>query len=269
MKIIYKKIKLIELLNNEKNLGFVPTMGCIHKGHLSLVKKSKKSTKKTIVSIFVNRPQFNKKADFNKYPKTIKKDIRLLRNLKVDYLYMPQERDIYPNGFTKNIEISSFAKKLCGKFRPGHFQAVVDVIDRFIKIIKPKKIFMGEKDFQQLKIVEEFIYKKYKNTFIVNCKTIREKNGMAISSRNVLLSLKEKNISGLIYRFLKKNKLKIIKNYYNNNFIKNYILKLGATKIDYVKVLKINKTFRSSVKKNNKRIFIAYYLRQVRLIDNF
>ena len=136
MKIIYKKIKLIELLNNEKNLGFVPTMGCIHKGHLSLVKKSKKSTKKTIVSIFVNRPQFNKKADFNKYPKTIKKDIKLLRNLKVDYLYMPQERDIYPNGFTKNIEISSFAKKLCGKFRPGHFQAVVDVIDRFIKIIK-------------------------------------------------------------------------------------------------------------------------------------
>ena len=92
---------------------------------------------------------------------------------------------------------------------------------------------------------------------------------MAISSRNVLLSLKEKNISGLIYRFLKKNKLKIINNDYNNNFIKNYILKLGATKIDYVKVLKINKTFRSSVKKNNKRIFIAYYLRQVRLIDNF
>ena len=92
---------------------------------------------------------------------------------------------------------------------------------------------------------------------------------MAISSRNVLLSLKEKNISSLIYRFLKKNKLKIINNDYNNNFIKNYILKLGATKIDYVKVLKTNKTFRSSVKKNNKRIFIAYYLRQVRLIDNF
>ena len=269
MKIIYKKNSLISFLNNEKNLGFVPTMGCIHKGHLSLVKKSIKKCKKTIVTIFVNKQQFNKKNDFYNYPKTLKKDIKLLKTLKVDYLYLPKEKDIYPNGINKKIKINSFAKKLCGKNRPGHFMGVVDVIDRFIKIIKPKKIFMGEKDFQQLKIVEEFIYKKYKNTFIVNCKTIREKNGMAISSRNVLLSLKEKNISGLIYRFLKKNKLKIINNDYNNNFIKNYILKLGATKIDYVKVLKINKTFRSSVKKNNKRIFIAYYLRQVRLIDNF
>ena len=268
MKIIYQKEKLTKLINNEKNLGFVPTMGCIHKAHLYLIKKSKKLTKKTIVSIFVNRPQFNKKIDYSKYPKTIKKDIRLLRKLKIDFLYIPYEKDIYPKGPTKNIKISSFSKKLCGKFRPGHFKAVVDVIDRFIKIIKPKKIFMGEKDFQQLKIVEDFVYKNYENIFIVKCKTIREKNGIAMSSRNSLLSTKEKKIAGSIYKYLKKNKLNILNNSYNQSFVKKYIIKLGATKVDYVEILNTNKMNKHYFKKANKRIFVAYYLRYVRLIDN-
>ena len=268
MKIIYQKEKLTKLINNEKNLGFVPTMGCIHKAHLSLIKKSNKISRKTIVSIFVNRPQFNKKIDYKKYPKTIKKDIKILRKLNVDFLYIPFEKDIYPKGPTKNIKISSFSKKLCGKFRPGHFEAVVDVINRFIKIIKPKNIFMGEKDFQQLKIVEDFVYKNYKNILIVKCKTIREKNGMAMSSRNVLLSTKEKNIGGSIYKYLKENKLNILKNSNNQSFIKNHIIKLGASKVDYIEILNTNKISKHFFKKNNKRIFVAYYLKNVRLIDN-
>ena len=268
MKIIYQKEKLTKLINNEKNLGFVPTMGCIHKAHLSLIKKSNKISRKTIVSIFVNRPQFNKKIDYKKYPKTIKKDIKILRKLNVDFLYIPFEKDIYPKGPTKNIKISSFSKKLCGKFRPGHFEAVVDVINRFIKIIKPKNIFMGEKDFQQLKIVEDFVYKNYKNILIVKCKTIREKNGMAMSSRNTLLSTKEKNIGGSIYKYLKENKLNILKNSNNQSFIKNHIIKLGATKVDYIEILNTNKISKHFFKKNNKRIFVAYYLKNVRLIDN-
>ena len=268
MKIIYQKEKLTKLINNEKNLGFVPTMGCIHKAHLSLIKKSNKISRKTIVSIFVNRPQFNKKIDYQKYPKTIKKDIKILRRLNVDFLYIPFEKDIYPKGPTKNIKISSFSKKLCGKFRPGHFEAVVDVINRFIKIIKPKNIFMGEKDFQQLKIVEDFVYKNYKNILIVKCKTIREKNGMAMSSRNTLLSTKEKNIGGSIYKYLKENKLNILKNSNNQSFIKNHIIKLGASKVDYIEILNTNKISKHFFKKNNKRIFVAYYLKNVRLIDN-
>ena len=268
MKIIYQKEKLTKLINNEKNLGFVPTMGCIHKAHLSLIKKSNKISRKTIVSIFVNRPQFNKKIDYQKYPKTIKKDIKILRRLNVDFLYIPFEKDIYPKGPTKNIKISSFSKKLCGKFRPGHFEAVVDVINRFIKIIKPKNIFMGEKDFQQLKIVEDFVYKNYKNILIVKCKTIREKNGMAMSSRNTLLSTKEKNIGGSIYKYLKGNKLNILNNSYSQNFIKRHIIKLGATKVDYVEILNTNKISNYFFKKDNKRIFVAYYLKNVRLIDN-
>ena len=188
MKIILNKNKLKVLIHNEKNLGFVPTMGAIHKGHISLIKKCISQCDKTIVSIFVNKPQFNKKIDFKKYPRALKKDIQILRKIKMNYLYLPSVNQIYPKGQNKSIKISSFSKKLCGKLRPGHFRAVVDVIDRFIKIIKPKRIYFGEKDMQQLKIIDAFIKKNHKNIKVVGCKTIREKNGGACSSRNFVRS---------------------------------------------------------------------------------
>ena len=143
-------------------------MGGIHLGHISLIKRSIRECKKTAVSIFINKPQFNRKYDFKKYPRRIKKDIKKLKKLKIDYLYLPKEKDIYPKGQNKNIKISPFKKKLCGKNRPGHFIAVVDVIDRFIKIIKPSKIFFGEKDMQQLKLVESFIKKNHPKMIILN-----------------------------------------------------------------------------------------------------
>ena len=160
MKIILSKKKLIQILKKEKDLGFVPTMGAIHKAHVYIIKKSVSLCKKTIVTIFVNKQQFDEITDYKKYPRNIKKDITILRRCKIDYLYLPSTKQIYPVGYNKKIKISSFSRKLCGKFRPGHFEAVVDVIDRFIKIINPNKIFLGEKDMQQLKIIEEYIKKK-------------------------------------------------------------------------------------------------------------
>ena len=147
MKIISNKIKIPKLIHNKKSLGFVPTMGGIHAGHISLITRSINECKKTIVSIFVNKQQFNNRKDFVKYPRVLKKDILKLKELKVDILYLPKEEDIYPDGYNKKIKISSFKKKLCGKFRPGHFEGVVDVIDRFIKIIKPSRIYFGERIF--------------------------------------------------------------------------------------------------------------------------
>ena len=208
MKIILSKNKLKKLIHNQKNLGFVPTMGAIHKGHISLVKKCFSQCSKTIVSIFVNKPQFNRKSDFEKYPRILKNDIPILNKLKVNYLFLPKLKEIYPNGKNKKIKINSFSKKLCGKFRPGHFEAVADVIDRFIKIIRPKKIYFGEKDMQQLKIIEDFVNKNHKKVKVVGCKTIREKNGLACSSRNLLLSTDEKIIASSIYKFLVKEKKK-------------------------------------------------------------
>ena len=160
MKIILSKNKLIKILQKEKNIGFVPTMGGIHEGHISLINKSISQCSKTVVSIFVNKPQFNRNDDFKRYPRSLGKDILKLRHSKVDYLYLPKTNQIYPHGYNKGIVLNSLEKKLCGKFRPNHFRAVVDVIDRFIKIIKPKKIYLGEKDMQQLKIIEDFVKKK-------------------------------------------------------------------------------------------------------------
>ena len=179
MKIILNKNKLIRILKKEKDIGFVPTMGAIHKAHIYIIKKSVSLCNKTIVTIFVNKPQFNKITDYKKYPRNLKKDISILRKSKVDYLYLPSVKQVYTYASNKKIKISSFSKKLCGKFRPGHFEAVVNVIDRFIKIIKPNKIFLGEKDMQQLKIIEEFINKNQIKTRVIGCKTIREKNGIA------------------------------------------------------------------------------------------
>ena len=206
MKIITNKIKLIKILQGNKNLGFVPTMGYIHKAHTALIKKSNNLCDKTLVSIFINKPQFNKVNDYKKYPRALKKDISILKKFKVDYLYLPTEKQIYPTGPNKKIKISPLCKSLCGRFRPGHFHAVVDVIDRFIKIINPSRIFLGEKDMQQLKIIEEFINRNKIKTKVIACKTVREKNGLAFSSRNFLLTSREKKIASSIYKFLNKKK---------------------------------------------------------------
>ena len=213
MKIFLNKTKLLNCINSEKNLGFVPTMGAIHLGHLSLIKKSKRQCSKTIVSIFINRPQFNKKSDFNKYPRTLKNDISIIKKLKVDYLYIPSKKQIYPNGRKIRIlKLVPLSKKLCGKFRPNHFKAVADVIDRFIKIIKPKKIYLGEKDMQQLKIIEDFVKKNNIKIKVIGCKIIREKNGIAYSSRNFLLTVDEKELLQIYinFYFIRKKILLII-----------------------------------------------------------
>ena len=268
MKIFLNKNKLIKFIKYEKNLGFVPTMGSIHLGHISLFKRSISQCNKTIVSIFINKPQFKRKIDYQKYPRTLKKDISILKRLKVDYLYIPTNDQIYPTKSNKKIKISSFGKKLCGKFRTGHFEAVVDVIERFIKIINPKKIYLGEKDMQQLKIMEHFVSKNYNKTKIIGCKTIRERNGIACSSRNFLLSVYEKKIASKIYKILVNKKKHLIKKEISLDTIKNKILKLGVRKIDYIKLLDVNNLIRPYKKNRKYRIFMAYFLRKTRLIDN-
>ena len=268
MKIFLNKNKLIKFIKNEKNLGFIPTMGSIHLGHISLFKRSISQCNKTIVSIFINKPQFNRKIDYQKYPRTLKKDILMLKRLKVDYLYIPSNDQIYPGGVNNKIKISSFGKKLCGKFRSGHFEAIVDVIERFIKIINPKRVYFGEKDMQQLKIIEHFIKKNYNKIKVIGCKTIREKNGLAFSSRNFLLTDKEKKIASKIFKILINKKKYLIKKNISFISIRNKILKLGVRKIDYIKILNVNKIIKPYKKNKKYRIFIAYYLGSTRLIDN-
>ena len=268
MKIISNKKILIKIIQKEKKLGFIPTMGAIHKAHLSMVKKCNKSCTKSLVTIFINKHQFNKKSDYVRYPRVLKNDINLLEKNRVDYLYLPTTKQIYPKGPSKKIKISAFGKKLCGKTRPGHFEAVVDVIDRFIKIIKPNKIFLGEKDMQQLKIVEEFINRNKIKTKVIACKTIRETNGLAYSSRNLLLTPMEKRIASKIYNLLKGRKKKLVKNKKFLKQTKTEILKYGVNKIDYLEFHDINKLIFPYKKNIRYKIFVAYYLGSTRLIDN-
>ena len=181
---------------------------------------------------------------------------------------MPKTNQIYPHGYNKGIVLNSLEKKLCGKFRPNHFRAVVDVIDRFIKIIKPKKIYLGEKDMQQLKIIEDFVKKNKIKSKIIECKTIREKNGIACSSRNFFLSTKESFIASQIYKIIVKQKKNVIRKKISLNKLKNKIYLLGVNKIDYLEMHDVNKLIKPFIKKNNYKIFIAYYLGKTRLIDN-
>ena len=268
MKIFFNKKKLIKTIKDENDLGFVPTMGAILKAHIYLVKRSISLRNKTIVTIFVNKPQFNNIVDYKKYPRNIKRDITLLRKYKVDYLYLPTAKQIYQSKPNKKIKISSFSKKLCGKFRPGHFEAVTDVIDRFIKIIKPSKIFLGEKDMQQLKIVKEYINKNQINTKIVECKTIREKNGIACSSRNSLLTQDHIFIASRVYKLLLKNKKLLILRRNILKKIKNKIFRLGVKKIDYIELVDINKQTKPFKKSKKYKLFVSYYLGSTRLLDN-
>ena len=270
MKILLNNTSLFESLRPFNDLGFVPTMGGIHKGHLSLINKSNKLCKKTIVSIFVNPKQFNNKKDLKSYPRDIKKDLKILKkSKKVDFVYLPKFKDIYKDKKKSKIILRKKDKILCAKFRKGHFEGVLDVMNKLTKIINPQKIFMGEKDFQQLYLVKNELRKKYK-TKVIPCKTIRDSNNVALSSRNFLLKKPNLVIAAKIFKKL----VDIKKNIRNKKNISSF-LKLQKKelknnykiKIDYLELRNRNNLKISRTNKNS-RLFIAYYLNNVRLIDN-
>ena len=271
MKIILNNRDLSKKLWPFKDIGFVPTMGGIHKGHISLIRRSIKTNKKTIVSIFINPKQFNDIKDFNSYPINIKKDLAILKKIrKLDFVYIPKFMDVYQNKKKSEIKIAKKYKILCAKYRKGHFEGVLDVMNRLTKLIKPKKIFMGKKDFQQLFLVKNFIEKNF-NTKVVGCKTIRNKNKLALSSRNILLKQNGLNDVEKISKnfFNLKNKIKYTKNI--NQFLKKSkkdFERFFSIKIEYLENRSTNDLSMSNTF-NGSRIFLAYYFKGVRLIDNF
>ena len=270
MKILLNNFDLNEALYGVSNIGFVPTMGTLHKGHISLIKKSLNQCNKTIVSIFINPTQFNNINDYKRYPRNKNKDLKILKKLKVNFVYIPNKKEIYSLKRKKAIILKNENKVLCAKFRKGHFEGVIDVMDRLTSIIRPNKIFMGEKDYQQLMLVKKFIEKKYK-TKIVSCKTIRNKDKLALSSRNQLLNKKDLIKAGKIAKDLFHFKIFLKNKKKTKNLLQKKIELLKKNfdiKIDYLEIRKKNNLKSSSIIKNSK-IFIAYYINKVRLIDNF
>ena len=270
MKIFKDKHTLQKEILKTKGISFVPTMGGLHEGHISLIKQSKKTKLKTLVSIFVNPKQFDKDSDFKSYPRNIKKDIKQLKKLKINYLYIPTFKDMYGFKPKKKVFLDKFSKKLCGKFRKGHFEGVLNVVNRFIEIIKPRYIFLGKKDYQQIYLIKKHIEIRNIRSKIIECKTIREKNGIACSSRNSSLNKSQMKIASNIFYYLSNIKKKIKNDYslFNVNKIKKDLIYLGASKIDYLENYNI-KSFKK-IKRPNKKfnLFFAYYIKNTRLIDN-
>ena len=271
MKIIRQIKDLNKALNKNLELGFVPTMGCIHKGHESLIKISKKRCKKTLVSIFINPTQFNNKKDFIKYPRNINKDLEILKKLKVDYIFLPNTIDIYKQKRKIKIKLKMSQKILCARFRKGHFEGVLDIVDRLVKMINPKYMFMGEKDYQQYILVKNFIQKKYK-TKILLCKTIRNNNDVALSSRNYLLNKKSMQKASFIVKNLMRLKSQVNLNRKKVNYLikehKNLLIDKFNIKIEYLEARNLFNLQKSIINKKYK-IFIAFYINKIRLIDNF
>ena len=271
MKLIRQITDLNKAINKEKRLGFVPTMGSLHNGHEALIKASKKKCKKTLVTIFVNPTQFNSKNDYKRYPRNLSKDLKILKKLKVNFVYLPTVDQIFGDKKLTKITLAKSQKILCAKFRKGHFEGVLDVLNRFVRLISPKSIFMGEKDFQQFFLVKNFIEKNY-NTRVYLCKTVRDSDMIALSSRNNLLNKTNHKALGLVINRLINLKKTIYKD--RQNFKKKIVMtkkdliKKFNIKFEYLECRNINNL---STNINNKsfKLFMSCYLNKVRLIDNF
>ena len=185
-----------------RTIGFVPTMGALHEGHLSLVRVARQENEITVVSIFVNPLQFGPSEDYNQYPRDIEGDMEKLKKEGVDILFLPDKDHIYPKGFSTTVEVSGLSEKLCGAFRPGHFRGVATVVTKLFNIVNPVRAYFGQKDYQQTLIIKRLVQDLQMNIDIVVCPTVRESDGLAMSSRNLYLDERERAAATVLYRAL-------------------------------------------------------------------
>ncbi len=229
-----------------KSIGFVPTMGALHAGHVSLFKKSIEENECNVVSIFVNPTQFNDPDDLQNYPRVIEEDLKILEESGVDFLFYPAYKEIYNDSYRYRLIETMFSKQLCGEFRTGHFEGVLTVVLKLLNIIKPNKAYFGEKDFQQYKLISDMTKALFIDTEIIPCPIVRDENGLALSSRNMLLSDEEKKLASNFPRILNSGKSYVEMKYELEN--------LGI-KVDYIE-------------EYAGRILGAIHIGKVRLIDN-
>lgn len=230
--------KAIRATLSDKSLGFVPTMGALHEGHLSLVKKSKEENDLCLVSIFVNPTQFNDKNDLNSYPQPIDEDIKKLNLLGTDYLLTPTYDDIYNDTYRFKITENMISKNLCGASRPGHFDGVLTVVMKLLNIASADRAYFGEKDYQQYLLIKDLCSAFFLNTQIVPCPTVREEDGLAMSSRNLLLENKHRKKAGNFYKYLNSDLSlkKIEESLINKGFEIDYIEELYGRRFAAVKL---------------------------------
>lgn len=278
MILVLKKAQELEkILDDRRNpnssIGFIPTMGSLHEGHLKLVRKAKRENSLVIVSIFVNPTQFNDKKDLEKYPRDLDKDLELLLPTGVDIVYAPKEEDIYPNGTPRKVDIDlgGLDKVMEGQFRPGHFQGVAQVVRRLLDIVTPDKLYMGQKDLQQMTIIRHMLKRWKMATELVDCPTVREANGLAMSSRNARLSEQGRQMASIIYKTLKASKRR--RKVENPQAVINYALKrlnMSPMSVEYFDIVDSETLKPINDWKDSQQVVActAVWLEGVRLIDN-
>jgi pantoate--beta-alanine ligase len=187
---------------SKQSIGFVPTMGALHAGHRSLIQRARRENDQVVVSIFVNPLQFGPKEDYKRYPRTLKQDLAILKQEKVDFVFVPTADAMFPPGFSTHVGVPAYAQALCGPFRPGHFRGVVTVVAKLFAIVRPTRAYFGEKDYQQCRVIDRMVQDLDIPVRVVVCPTVREADGLAASSRNRYLSAKERDEAVKLYQAL-------------------------------------------------------------------
>ena len=263
--------KVLNLKKKAKIIGFVPTMGYLHEGHLSLIRKARKECDVVVVSIFVNPLQFGPKEDFKKYPRDFKRDLALCRKL-VDIIFFPQAKDMYPTDFLTSVEVEQRSNILCAASRPGHFRGVVTVVNKLFNIVLPDKAYFGQKDAQQALIIKKMVEDLNIPIKVVICPIVREPDGLAMSSRNRYLSGKERKESLVLYKSLKLAKRLIREGTRDSktiiNKMKRLITKVNSAKIDYISVADAETLEELDEVKPPAVVSLAVKIGKPRLIDN-
>jgi pantoate--beta-alanine ligase len=265
---------LLPFLEDCKNIGFVPTMGALHVGHISLVEQACKENECVVVSIFVNPTQFNNATDLDKYPRTLEGDVQLLEKVagKI-FIFSPNASDLYSQKVvSKSYNFSGIENEMEGKHREGHFDGVGTVLDILFRTVKPNKAYFGEKDFQQLQIVKKLVELENLPVKVIGCPIVREKSGLAMSSRNKRLSKEALQEATLIYKTLQtiKDNFENLSFSELNNFVEKEFKNNSSLSLEYFEIADVETLKTATSKSENKkyRAFIAAFIEGVRLIDN-
>jgi pantoate--beta-alanine ligase len=259
-----------DLYKSQKKINLIPTMGNIHPGHLSLITEANKFEGINIVSIFINPAQFNDINDFKNYPKTFEKDLEILSKTSCKIIFAPDKEAIYPKGVNSDKTVLKFRNILCDLVRSGHFDGVTTIVKILFDLIKPFRVFFGEKDFQQLKIIEQLIIQNNLKINLIKCPSIRDLSGMSLSSRYSSFTQDQKIKFAQCANIIKSNLINLKKNFNQKNVdnLQDELKNFGISKIDYCEVRDENDLRLSNTKKRS-RLFLAFYINTIRVIDNF
>ncbi len=276
MRIISSVREMQSLVNGEirtgKRISLVPTMGALHEGHINLISEGRNRGDVLIVSIFVNPTQFGPNEDFTNYPRDLEGDLRKIENLGVDIIFAPTQEEIYPVEFQTYVEVKELQEHLCGHFRPGHFRGVATVVLKLFNIVKPHVALFGEKDYQQLKVIQRMVRDLNLEVEVVGYPIVRDKDGLALSSRNVYLSPNDKNSASQVSKSLREIKRKFDMGCRNTKlmveFGKKILEEAGVNDIDYLEICDSETLGSKELASRGDLLAVAVRIKGTKLIDN-